>query len=75
MVNNMSKHSKNDMPFIITTDSDTANQLKDMHFTLLSEDNGKYMFINNGTLKFDENGKEIKLNKMCYTNVMCMTQS
>ena len=49
----MSKHSKNDMPFIITTDSDTANQLKDMHFTLLSEDNGKYMFINNGTLKFD----------------------
>lgn len=62
-------------PFIVTTDSNTANQLKELNFTLIQEDNGRYMFLNNSTLKFDENGEEIKLNKMCYTNVMCMTQS
>lgn len=70
----MNKSNKK-KPFIITTDGDTANQLKELNFTLIQEDKGKYLFLNNSTLKFDENGEEIKLNKMCYTNVMCMTQS
>ena len=67
----MDKNSKK-KPFIITTLTETANELKKLKFTLLSETNGRYVFLNDSSLKFDENGKEIKLNQMCYTNVMHM---
>lgn len=58
--------------FIYTMDKSIADKLKDQGFTLLSDNNGNYIFMNNGVLTFkeDENQKNI-LSKMAYTNVLC----
>lgn len=74
-MNNITNIKSKKKPFIITSSTETANELKKLNFTLISEENEKYMFLNDANLKFDENGNEVKLNKMCYTNVMCMQQS
>lgn len=71
----MSKTNKsNNMPFIITTDVDTKDKLLKLGFSLIEEENNKYTFLNDVNLKFNENGEKIKLDKMCYTNVMCMSR-
>lgn len=61
--------------FVITLNNDVANRLKIDGYTFLSESNGQYMFLNNGTLKFNE-GEDISevVNKMHYTNVLCMVE-
>lgn len=61
--------------FIYTMDSSIAERLKEQGFTLLSDNNGNYIFMNNGVLTFssdedEEKQKEI-LTKMAYTNVLC----
>ena len=58
--------------FIYTMDASIADRLKKQSFTLLSDNNGNYIFMNNGVLTFkeDENQKDI-LSKIAYTNVLC----
>lgn len=61
--------------FIYTMDSSIADRLKEQGFTLLLDNNGNYIFMNNGVLTFssdedEEKQKEI-LTKMAYTNVLC----
>lgn len=61
--------------FIYTMDKSIAERLKEQGFTLLSDNNGNYIFMNNGVLTFssdedEEKQKEI-LTKMAYTNVLC----
>ena len=61
--------------FIYTMDSSIAERLIKQNFTLLSDNNGNYIFMNNGVLTFssdedEEKRKEI-LTKMAYTNVLC----
>ena len=58
--------------FIYTMDTSIADRLKEQCFTLLSDNNGNYIFMNNGILTFkeDENQKDI-LSKIAYTNVLC----
>ena len=61
--------------FIYTMDSSIAERLIKQNFTLLSDNNGNYIFLNNGVLTFssdedEEKQKEI-LTKIAYTNVLC----
>ena len=61
--------------FIYTMDKSIAERLNEQGFTLLSDNNGNYIFMNNGVLTFssdedEEKQKEI-LTKMAYTNVLC----
>ena len=61
--------------FIYTMDKSIADRLKEQGFTLLLDNNGNYIFMNNGILTFssdedEEKQKEI-LTKMAYTNVLC----
>lgn len=57
--------------FIYTMDASIADRLKKQGFILLSDNNGNYIFMNNGILTFkeDENQKDI-LSKIAYTNVL-----
>ena len=61
--------------FIYTMDSSIAERLIKQNFTLISDNNGNYIFMNNGVLTFssDENEEKQKeiLTKMAYTNVLC----
>lgn len=58
--------------FIYTMDASIADRLKKQGFIFLSDNNGNYIFMNNGVLTFkeDENQKDILL-KIAYTNVLC----
>ena len=61
--------------FIYTMDKSIADRLVRQNFTLLLDNNGNYIFMNNGVLTFgsdedEEKQKEI-LTKMAYTNVLC----
>ena len=61
--------------FIYTMDSSIAERLVKQGFTLFSDNNGNYIFLNNGVLTFssdedEEKQKEI-LTKIAYTNVLC----
>ena len=58
--------------FIYTMDASIADRLKKQGFTLLYDNNGNYIFMNNGILTFkeDENQKDV-LSKIAYTNVLC----
>lgn len=61
--------------FIYTMDKSIADRLVKQGFTLLLDNNGNYIFMNNGVLTFasdedEEKRKEI-LTKMAYTNVLC----
>ena len=61
--------------FIYTMDSSIAERLIKQNFTLLSDNNGNYIFMNNGVLTFDSDDDEEKqkeiLTKIAYTNVLC----
>ena len=61
--------------FIYTMEKSIADRLVKQGFTLLSDNNGNYIFMNNGVLTFssdedEEKQKEI-LTKIAYTNVLC----
>ena len=61
----------NNQKFIITMDKSIAEKIEKQGLTLLSDNNGSYVFINNGKLNFDlEENKNI-LTKIAYTNVLC----
>lgn len=62
----------NKQKFIYTMEKSIADRLKLQNFTLLSDNNGNYIFMNDGVLTFaeDENQKDV-LSKIAYTNVLC----
>lgn len=62
----------NKQKFIYTMEKSIADRLKLQGFTLLSDNNGNYIFMNDGVLTFaeDENQKDV-LSKIAYTNVLC----
>lgn len=62
----------NKQKFIYTMEKSIADRLKLQGFTLLSSNNGNYIFMNDGVLTFaeDENKKDV-LSKIAYTNVLC----
>ena len=61
--------------FIYTMDKSIADRLVKQNFTLLLDNNGNYIFMNNGVLTFDSDEDEEKqkeiLTKIAYTNVLC----
>ena len=61
--------------FIYTMDQSIADRLQEQNFTLLLENNGTYVFMNNGKLTFnsdeDKNKQKEILSKIAYTNVLC----
>ena len=61
--------------FIYTMEKSIADRLIKQNFTLLSDNNGNYIFMNNGVLTFESDEDEEKrkeiLTKMAYTNVLC----
>lgn len=65
----------NKTQFIYTMDQSIADRLQEQNFTLLSENNGTYVFMNDSKLTFgfdeDENKQKEVLSKIAYTNVLC----
>lgn len=57
-------------PFIFTQDENVVNYLTSNGFTLLSDNNGQFMFMNNGVLKLDKDEDKNILTKMAFTNKM-----
>ena len=62
-------YRKQNMNFIITTDSETADKLRYAGFIeLTQQDNGKFCFINDGKkLTFD-----VEKYDAVYTNLLCL---
>ena len=61
----------NKQKFIYTMDASIADRLTKQGFTLLIDNNGSYIFMNNGTLTFDSEEDKNILTKIAYTNVLC----
>ena len=57
--------------FIYTMDASIADRLIKQGFALLADNNGSYIFMNNGKLKFDSEEDKNILTKIAYTNVLC----
>lgn len=55
--------------FILTTDSLTATLLSKSGFQKIQEINGKYLFMNNKKLVFDQNLDKAKIH---YTSILCV---
>lgn len=53
--------------FICTTDVDTRNLLEDQGFQLISDDNGRFTFLNDSTIRFS---KDVSPKKVSYTNIL-----
>lgn len=53
--------------FIRTNDKETAQQLLKIGFQKIDEQNGFYTFLNDKTLKFSEDEKDLKVQ---YTNTL-----
>lgn len=62
----------NKNPFLFTTEKSVADKLITLGFTLLSNHNNNYMFINDSELEFDKDDDINILNKICFTNILCM---
>ena len=61
----------NKQKFIYTMEESIADRLKEQGFTLLSDNNGNYIFLNNGVLTFESDEDKNILTKMAYINVLC----
>lgn len=61
----------NKQKFIYTMEKSIADRLIKQNFTLLSDNNGSYIFMNNGVLTFDSEEDKNILTKIAYTNVLC----
>lgn len=57
--------SENKMNFIRTTDKETADKLKELGFSILSENNNVYTFLNCGGLNYADS---INDEKIIYSN-------
>lgn len=61
----------NKQKFIYTMDKSIADRLIKQNFSLLSDNNGSYIFMNNGKLRFESEEDKNILTKIAYTNVLC----
>lgn len=61
----------NRQKFIYTMDKSIADRLIKQNFSLLSDNNGNYIFLNNGKLRFESEEDKNILTKIAYTNVLC----
>lgn len=61
----------NNQKFIYTMDASIADRLTKQGFTLLVDNNGSYIFMNNGKLRFESEEDKNILTKIAYTNVLC----
>lgn len=61
----------NNQKFIYTMDASIADRLTKQGFTLLADNNGSYIFMNNGKLRFESEEDKNILTKIAYTNVLC----
>ena len=61
----------NRQKFIYTMDASIADRLTKQGFTLLADNNGNYIFLNNGKLRFESEEDKNILTKIAYTNVLC----
>ena len=61
----------NKQKFIYTMDASIADRLIKQGFTLISDNNGSYIFMNNGKLTFKSEEDKNILTKIAYTNVLC----
>lgn len=61
----------NKQKFIYTMDKSIADRLTKQGFTLLADNNGSYIFMNNGKLRFESEEDKNILTKIAYTNVLC----
>lgn len=61
----------NKQKFIYTMDVSIADRLTKQGFTLLVDNNGSYIFMNNGKLRFESEEDKNILTKIAYTNVLC----
>lgn len=61
----------NNQKFIITMDKSIAEKLENQSLILLSNNNGSYVFMNNGKLNFDLEENKGILTKIAFTNVLC----
>lgn len=65
------KENKTKMQFLKTTDSSTAEMLRNSGYTELTEPSTTcYCFLNDGKLTFDGNEEIIK--NIHYTNMLCI---
>ncbi len=53
--------------FVATTSKETADELKRCGFRIVQEGNGKWLFLNDTMLNFDENENS---KKVVYTDIM-----
>ena len=62
------------MQFIRTTDSDTAQKLRESGYTELTESSSRgFCFLNNGKLMFCDDEKNEEINKnIVYSNILCI---
>ena len=65
------KEFKNKQQFIITFDEIVKEKLLNQNFTLISSNNGNFIFINDGITTFDSDEYKDILSKIAYTNVLC----
>lgn len=65
------KEFKNKQQFIITFDEVVKEKLLNQNFTLISNNNGNFIFINDGIMTFDNDEYKDILSKIAYTNVLC----
>ena len=65
------KEFKNKQQFIITFDEIVKEKLLNQNFTLISSNNGNFIFINDGIMTFDSDEYKDILTKIAYTNVLC----
>lgn len=66
------KEFKNKQQFIITFDEIVKEKLLNQNFTLISSNNGNFIFINDGIMTFDSDEYKDILSKIAYTNVLCI---
>ena len=69
----MKERNKNKMQFVRTTDPDTAQTLRTLGYTELTEPSSvSYCFINDGKLMFEDGENKDINNKIVYSNVLCI---
>jgi hypothetical protein len=55
----------NKMPFVVTHDDHVKDELLKNGFTLVEDQNGRYVFLNNRTISFDQTGKVQFTDRLC----------
>ena len=55
----------NKMPFIVTHDAHVKDELLASGFTIVEDKDGRYVFLNNKTVAFNEDGRAVFTDRLC----------